>query len=193
MRIITGKAKGLKLKTPAGFSTRPTSDRVKESLFSVLNGMIDFNEISAVLDIFAGTGALGIESLSRGAGSVTFIDFATADIIAENVRRAKFENAAEIMRGDFEKILRRISRQDKKFDLIFIDPPYKKNLADKALELIAEFELLNESGLIIVEYGADENLDTKNFKSIRKIKYGRTTAIEILVTNDNEGNLHGKF
>lgn len=193
MRIITGKAKGLKLKTPAGFSTRPTSDRVKESLFSVLNGMIDFNEISAVLDIFAGTGALGIESLSRGAGSATFIDFATADIIAENVRRAKLENAAEIMRGDFEKILRRISRQDKKFDLIFIDPPYKKNLADKALELIAEFELLNESGLIIVEYGADENLDTKNFKSIRKINYGRTTAIEILVTNDNEGNLHGKF
>lgn len=193
MRIITGKAKGLKLKTPAGFFTRPTSDRVKESLFSVLNGMIDFNEILAVLDIFAGTGALGIESLSRGAGSATFIDFATADIIAENVRRAKFENAAEIMRGDFEKILRRISRQDKKFDLIFIDPPYKKNLADKALELIAEFELLNESGLIIVEYGADEILDTKNFKSIRKINYGRTTAIEILVTNDNEGNLHGKF
>ena len=184
MRIITGKAKGLKLKTPTGFSTRPTSDRVKESIFSILNGMIDFKEISTVLDIFAGTGALGLETLSRGASSATFIDFATADIIAENVRRAKFENSTEILRGDFEKILRRISRQDKKFDLIFIDPPYKKNLADKALELIAELELLNVGGLIIVEYGVDENLDTKNFKSIRKINYGRTTAIEILVTND---------
>lgn len=184
MRIITGKAKGLKLKTPAGFSTRPTSDRVKESLFSVLNGMIDFNEISAVLDIFAGTGALGLETLSRGAGSATFIDFATTDIIAENVRRAKFENSAEILRGDFEKILRRIANQNGKFDLIFIDPPYKKKLADKALELIAELKLLNEGGLIIVEYGADEILNTKNFKSTRKINYGRTTSIEILVNDD---------
>ena len=184
MRIITGKAKGLKLKTPVGFSTRPTSDRVKESLFSVLNGMIDFTEINAVLDIFAGTGALGLESLSRGANSATFIDFATTDIIAENIRRAKFENTSKILRGDFEKMLRRISRQSRKFDLIFIDPPYKKNLIATSLELIAELELLDEGGLIIVEYGVDENLDTKNFKSIRKINYGHTTAIEFLVTND---------
>ncbi len=184
MRIITGKVKGLKLKTPAGFSTRPTSDRVKESLFSVLNGMIDFTEIDAVLDIFAGTGALGLESLSRGANSATFIDFATADIIAENIRRAKFDNVTENLRGDFEKILRRISRQDRKFDLIFIDPPYKKKLVETALELIAELELLDEGGLIIVEYGVDEMLDTKKFKSIRKINYGHTTAIEILVKND---------
>ena len=185
MRIITGKVKGLKLKAPSGFSTRPTSDRVKESVFNVLNGMVDFSEVESVLDVFAGTGSLGLEALSRGASSATFIDFATTEIIAENIRRAKFENAATILRGDFTKMLRKISRQQKTFDLIFIDPPYKENLAETALELIGECELLNSDGLIIVEYGADEILDTKNFESIRKINYGRTTAVEFLVVKSD--------
>lgn len=185
MRIITGKVKGLKLKAPSGFSTRPTSDRVKESVFNVLNGMVDFSEVESVLDVFAGTGSLGLETLSRGASSATFIDFATTEIIAENIRRAKFENVATILRGDFTKMLRKISRQQKTFDLIFIDPPYKENLAETALELIGEFELLNSDGLIIVEYGADEILDTKNFESIRKINYGRTTAVEFLVVKSD--------
>ena len=185
MRIITGKVKGLKLKAPSGFSTRPTSDRVKESVFNVLNGMVDFSEVESVLDVFAGTGSLGLEALSRGASSATFIDFATTEIIAENIRRAKFENVATILRGDFTKMLRKISRQQKTFDLIFIDPPYKENLAETALELIGECELLNSDGLIIVEYGADEILDTKNFESIRKINYGRTTAVEFLVVKSD--------
>lgn len=185
MRIITGKVKGLKLKAPSGFSTRPTSDRVKESVFNVLNGMIDFSEVDAVLDVFAGTGSLGLETLSRGASSATFIDFATTEIISENIRRAKFENATTILRGDFNKMLRKISQQQKTFDLIFIDPPYKKNLVEATLEIIAELKLLNDDGLIIVEHGADEILDTKNFNSIRKINYGRTTAIEFLVVKSD--------
>ena len=181
MRIITGKVKGLKLKAPKGFSTRPTADRVKESVFNVLNGMIDFDEVKQVLDVFAGTGSLGLETLSRGASAVTFIDFATTEIISENVKRAKFSDVTKILRGDFAKALKKISTEQTKFDLIFIDPPYKKNLAEKTLELIADFELLNESGLIVVEHGADEIIDTKNFDSIRKITYGRTTAVEFLV------------
>jgi len=186
MRIITGSAKGLKLKTPAGFFTRPTSDRVKESVFNVLNGMINFSEINSVLDVFAGTGSLGLESLSRGASSATFIDFETGDIVTENVRRAKFESVTKILRGDFVKMLKKISRQNLKFDLIFIDPPYKKNLAATALELIGKLELLNEGGLIIVEHGADEILDTKNFDSIRKLTYGKTTCVEILAVNGSD-------
>ena len=186
MRIITGSAKGLKLKAPAGLSTRPTSDRVKESVFSVLNGMIDFLEIKSVLDVFAGTGSLGIESLSRGAGSATFIDFATADVIAENVRRAKFESATKILRGDFIKMLKKISKQNLKFDLIFIDPPYKKNLSETALELIDTLKLFDKGGLIIVEHGADETLNTKNFDSIRKLTYGKTTCVEILTVNGSD-------
>ena len=96
MRIITGKAKGLKLKTPAGWQTRPTSDRVKESLFSILNGLTDFFEVESVLDIFAGTGALGLESLSRGAKSAIFIDAETANLISDNVRRARFEDIGRL-------------------------------------------------------------------------------------------------
>ena len=180
MRIITGKAKGLKLKTPAGWATRPTSDRVKESLFSVLNGITDFFEVENVLDIFAGTGALGLESLSRGAKSAIFIDLATANLISENINRAKFENVSKVLRGDFEKILKKLSQQNLKFDLIFSDPPYHKNFSQKSIELVAELDLLSETGFLIVEYGADENLlPPKNFQSVRKITYGKTTAIEI--------------
>ena len=175
MRIITGRAKGLRLKTPKNFLTRPTSDRVKESLFSVLSGLINFSEIKSVLDIFAGTGALALESLSRGASSAIFIDTATTEIIRDNVTRAKFDNCS-ILRGDFEKILRRLGKQNLSFDLIFSDPPYSRGLAQKSLELVAELNLLN--GLMIVEHGAEEILSS-DLELVRKINYGHTTAIEI--------------
>ena len=165
----------MRLKTPKNFFTRPTADRVKESLFSVLNGMINFSEIKSVLDIFAGTGALGLEAISRGARSATFIDTATTEIIQDNVTRAKFDDC-RILRGDYEKILRRLGKQNQTFDLIFSDPPYAKGLAQKSLELVAELNLLN--GLMIVEHGAEEIL-TSDFGLIRKITYGRTTTIEI--------------
>ena len=184
MRIITGTAKGLKLKTPKGFETRPTSDRVKESLFSILNGLIDFSEVN-VLDIFAGTGALGIESLSRGAISATFIDFATAEIISENLQRAKFQNC-KILRGDFSKMLKKLSSQNLKFDLIFSDPPYKKNLAAASINLVAELNLLAVNGLMVVEYGADEIINSNNLNCIKKINYGHTTNINIYTTKGSE-------
>ena len=175
MRIITGKARGLKLKTPKNFFTRPTADRVKESLFNVLNGLINFSETKSVLDVFAGTGALGLESISRGAKEATFIDVATTQIIRENLQRAKFDGC-EIFRGDFEKILRRLGKKNLSFDLIFSDPPYDTGLAQKSLELVAELNLLN--GLMIVEHGAQEIL-SGDFEIVRKIIYGRTTAITI--------------
>ena len=182
MRIITGKARGLKLKTPAGMSTRPTSDRVKESLFSILNGQINFSEVNAVLDIFAGTGALGLESVSRGARSATFVDAATTEIIRDNVVRAKFVDLCKILRGDFTKILPRLSRQNLSFDLIFSDPPYGKELAQLSLNLVAELNLLSAGGLMSVEHGAEEILQPpKNFQLVRKIIYGHTTAIEIFL------------
>ena len=177
MRIITGRAKGLRLKTPKNFLTRPTADRVKESLFGILNGLINFSEIKSVLDIFAGTGALGLESMSRGANSATFIDTATTDIIRDNVTRTKFDGC-KILRDDFEKILLRLARQNETFDLIFSDPPYAKGLAQKSLNLVAELNLLNAGGLMIVEHGAEEILES-DFELIRKVTYGHTTTIEI--------------
>ena len=181
MRIITGKARGLKLKTPAGFSTRPTSDRVKESLFSILSGLINFTDVGAVLDIFAGTGALGLESISRGAHSATFIDAATTEIIRDNVTRARFVDECKILRGDFAKILPRLARQSQSFDLIFSDPPYAKGLAQTSLKLVAELNLLSVGGLMIVEHGAGEIFDElpPNLNVIRQTSYGHTTAIKI--------------
>lgn len=182
MRIITGRARGLKLKTPPGLSTRPTSDRVKESLFSILGGLINFAEINSVLDIFAGTGALGLESVSRGANSATFIDATTTEIIRDNINRARFDNC-KILRGDFEKILRRLSKENLSFDLIFSDPPYSKGLAQKSLELVVELNLLNAGGLIVVEHGAEEILNSPSLELIRTITYGHTTAIKIFERN----------
>lgn len=180
MRIITGKAKGLKLKTPANFETRPTSDRVKESLFSILSGMKNFSEIENVLDIFAGTGALGLESLSRGAKSAIFIDVATTDLIFENIRRAKFESVCKVYRGDFQRVLKKISRQDLKFDLIFSDPPYSKGLAQASINLISELEFLKADGMLILEHGAGEIIEVpQDLNLLRKIDYGKTTSIEI--------------
>ena len=181
MRIITGKARGLKLKTPAGLSTRPTSDRVKESLFSILNGLIDFAAVGAVLDIFAGTGALGLEALSRGARAATFIDTATTEIIRDNVTRTRFDGCT-ILRGDFDKILRRLSRQGLTFDLIFSDAPYGKGLAQQSLTLVAELNLISAGGLTVIEHGADEILIAPpTLRLIRNATYGKTTAIEIFV------------
>ena len=131
-----------------------------------------------MLDIFAGTGALGLEAMSRGANEATFIDAATTEIIRDNVTRAKFDNC-KILRGDFEKILRRLGRENLSFDLIFSDPPYAKGLAQKSLNLVDELNLL--SGLMIVEHGAEEILDVpKNFQLVRQITYGHTTAITIV-------------
>ena len=182
MRIITGTARGLKLKTPNGLATRPTADRVKESLFNILNGLINFSEVNAVLDIFAGTGALGLESMSRGAKSATFIDAATTEILRENVRRTKFTDCT-ILRGDFEKILRRLGEQKLSFDLIFSDPPYSTDFAQKSLTLVDELNLLNVGGLLVVEHNANQTLDNpSSLRLLRKTIYGRTTSLELFGT-----------
>ncbi len=176
MRIITGSAKGLRLKTATGLATRPTSDRVKESLFSILNGLTDFHEASVVLDIFAGTGALGLESVSRGAKSATFIDTNTT-VLAENIRRAKFQNCT-ILRDDFRNALKKISSQ--KFDLIFSDPPYASSFAQISANLVSELGILADAGLLVVEHGLNDILTTPDkLEPIRKITYGHTTAIDI--------------
>ena len=187
MRIITGSARGLKLKSPQNFLTRPTSDRVKESLFSILSGMKTFSEVEKVLDIFSGTGALGLESLSRGAKSAIFIDNATSAIISENIRRAKFEKVCRVFKGDFLKVLKKISQENLKFDLIFCDPPYKKGFSQSAANFIAEVELLKSAGIFVIEHGFDEKIiPPENLELLRKIDYGKTTSIEIFELSKGE-------
>ena len=156
MRIITGSARGCRLKTPKGAEvTRPTADRVKESLFNILGSMVAGRK---VLDIFAGTGNLGIEALSRGAQSAVFVDKATAKLIGENLQLTRLAEKAVVRSSDVFAELSRQGAGKAEFSLIFCDPPYHKGLWQQALVQIDKSDgLMAENGILVVEHGADEN------------------------------------
>ena len=179
MRIITGTAKGCNLKTPKGMSTRPTSDRVKESLFSILGGEV---EGTRVLDIFAGTGALGLEALSRGAREAVFIDKATDKLIRENSQHCRLSDRAEILKGDVFAQLNRLSVQGRRFDLVFCDPPYHEGLWQKAISWLDDNELLAPRALVVLERGGENEPmpELKRLKLLKNQRYGNTTQIDFL-------------
>jgi 16S rRNA (guanine(966)-N(2))-methyltransferase RsmD len=157
MRIIGGTARGRRLAAISGKQIRPTSDRIREALFSILYSRTGSLEGLKVLDIFAGSGALGIEALSRGAAGAWFIDSATQarQAIRENLERCGFIDKGRIIDGDASKVLRSLTA-DGPFDLIFMDPPYGHGLAGQILEQIDTLELLAEKGLICLETGVDD-------------------------------------
>ena len=164
MRIISGKYKGKKLK---GFNiegTRPTMDRVKESLFGMIQTYIPG---SIVLDLFAGSGALGLEAISNGAKKCYLIDNNQIAIqtIKENSRN--FDENLKIINIDYKKFLK---TTDETFDIIFLDPPYKENQLDKSLRIIEERKLLNNGGIVICEYEIGE--PKTNLKLIKEKSYG---------------------
>ena len=146
MRVISGVARGRKLKEPSGYSIRPTSDVVKESVFNIIQFDIEGRK---VLDLFAGTGQMGIETLSRGAGKAVFVD-SKADavrLIWENLKLCGFTASAAVHTSDALRFL----ENDEKFDLIFVDPPYDTPLAGRTVMKIIEFDKLNANGIIICE------------------------------------------
>ena len=185
MRIITGSAKGCNLKTPKGMSTRPTSDRVKESLFSILGS----DACGRVLDIFAGTGGLGLEALSRGADSCTFIDKATTEIIADNAKHTRLADKCQILKGDVFAQLRRLETTGQQFDLVFCDPPYHQGLAHRALEQLENSQLLAPDAIVDMEYGGDEPElpATIGLQLVKKQQYGKTTQINFYHLPVEEG------
>ena len=146
MRVISGKARGLKLNTPKNEDVRPTTDRVKESLFNMINSYIMESE---VLDLFAGTGSLGIECLSRGAKSCTFVDISkeSIDIVKSNIKKARVESESIILNLDFKTAIDKLKLQNSKFDIIFMDPPYYKNMFIEALQIISKCPLVIGSKL----------------------------------------------
>ncbi len=148
MRIISGKAKGTKLNTLEGLETRPTLDRIKESLFNILQNKV-YN--ARVLDLFAGSGALGLETLSRGAKEAILCDNSckAIKIIEENVKKTHFEGQAKILRNDYKKVLNILKNEE--FDIIFLDPPYESGFDIKALNDIIDYSMLSEEGVIILE------------------------------------------
>ncbi len=171
MRIISGIRKGLKLKSPEGMNTRPTTDRVKESVFNLLQFQIPCD---AVLDLFAGSGALGIEAISRHCGHATFVDQnrQAVALIQENIGTAHFQESATVICKDALSFLMDC---DTSFDLIFLDPPYNMGFLDPVLQKIADKSLLKENGIIVIE--SEENgevVDTSLFSVRRVAKYGKT-------------------
>ena len=171
MRVITGKARGVQLKTPNGMQTRPTADRVKEALFSIIN----FDLPGAkVLDLFGGTGQLGIEALSRGAASAVFVDASedSCKLIRENLKRTKLEKDAKVIRSDYMDYL---TRCREKYNIIFLDPPYAEVFLENAIKRITEIDILQSDGIIIAERPLGKELpwEFEGFTRSKDYKYGK--------------------
>ena len=182
MRVISGTARGSILHSIENINTRPTLDRVKESLFNIIQNKIPD---SVVLDLFAGSGALAIEALSRGAQKAYLCDSSKEAIqmINKNLEKTRLIEKTKIYNTDYMETLKRIEKENVKFDIIFLDPPYKLDLSIKALEQISKSKLLNEEGIIIIETDEPkrdlEELDKSkldyNMYDLRK--YGRASLI----------------
>ena len=172
MRVITGKARGVQLKTPNGMLTRPTTDRVKEALFSIINFDIPG---AKVLDLFGGTGQLGIEALSRGAQSAVFVD-AREDacrLIKENLKRTKLEQNGRIVCSDYMDYLSCCREQ---YNIIFLDPPYAEVFLENALKRITEIDILQSDGIIVTERPLGKELpwEFEGYTRSKDYKYGKT-------------------
>ena len=185
MRVITGSARGRRLKELEGMETRPTTDRVKEGLFSALQFDIEGRK---VLDLFAGTGQLGIECLSRGAASAVFVD-RRADavkLIRENLRLTELEDRARVVAGDSMEYLKSIREP---FDIIFLDPPYAAGLLEPAIAHIAKFDILAPHGIIAAEHPAARVLPAlaSPYRLHRTYRYGKI-ALTLYRRGGNEQN-----
>ena len=172
MRVISGKAKGIVLKAPEGEATRPTADRVKEAIFSILQFEIPG---MSVLDLFGGTGQLGIEALSRDARSAVFVDSRddACKLIRENLKRTNFQSQARVVKSDYLAFLKNCRD---KYDVIFLDPPYAEVFLENALKMITEIDILQSGGIIVTErpLGKVLSADFNGYIRSKDYKYGKT-------------------
>ena len=172
MRVISGKARGVQLKTPDGMATRPTTDRVKEAIFSIIQFDLPGTR---VLDLFGGTGQLGIEALSRGAKYADFVDEAESacKLIRENLKRTKLESQSCVTRSDYCSFLQRTKE---KYDIILLDPPYAEVFLENSLKLITEIDILQSGGIIVTErpLGKELSCDFDGYIRSKDYKYGQT-------------------
>ena len=180
MRVISGTARGTKLNSIESLSTRPTLDRVKESLFNIIQNKI---QDSIVMDLFAGSGAIAIEFLSRGAEKAYICEKnpAAVKMIYSNLEKTKLVNKSKIISKDYKKVLEKLSKDNIQFDFVYIDPPYQANIAVDATKRILSLNLLKEKGNIIIETDDEKRelleLEKINVKIVDMRKYGRVSLI----------------
>ena len=180
MRIISGSMRGTKLFTLEGLNTRPTLDRVKEALFNILNFELPD---SNVLDLFAGCGALSLEALSRGAKKAVLCDNSNEaiNVIKKNIEKTRTQDKVEVYKMHYEKVLEKMKNEKQKADIVFLDPPYDSDFAEDAAKKIIQFDLLEESGIIIIETDKLEkvlsNIDNELLQIYDTRKYGRVSLI----------------
>lgn len=183
VRIITGSKKGKKLTTLEGEATRPTSERIKGAIFSSIQFDVQDRR---VLDLFAGSGQLGFEALSRGAESVTFVDSErdAMDIVKKNAKDLDFFDKARYSVADYRNYIRKASGRDK-FDLVFIDPPYAMECCVDAVERLCDAELIIPGAIIVLESGTEtvdaEDPRLSSFEFIKSTSYGKKTSVNILI------------
>ena len=188
MRIITGRAKGVHLLTLEGETTRPTAERVKEAVFSMLQFDIEGRR---VLDLFAGSGQMALEAISRGAREAVLIDRSreAVGIINKNIAKTKFSDECKVFCMDYSEYIRRFGGE--KFDIIFLDPPYAKGLYAPALSALLEADMLKETSLIVCEsdcaeiFGKDEAL-AKRFSEVKVSRYSRTVITILTLAKGEE-------
>ncbi|NLK64453.1 MAG: 16S rRNA (guanine(966)-N(2))-methyltransferase RsmD [Tissierellia bacterium] len=176
MRIISGTNKGKKLYAPEGARVRPTGDKIKEAIFNII-GPID--DEALVLELFAGSGSMGIEFLARGAKHCTFVDLSRKSLsyVKKNLELCNFIEKAKILLSDYEKAIINLSKSSEKFDFIFADPPYDLKLCNKILYSVLEYDILKYGGLLIIESDKSEKVIDNNVANMIEYKekiYGRT-------------------
>lgn len=180
MRVIAGNLKGRQLKAVPGSSTRPTTDKVKEAVFQMIGPFFDGGK---VLDLFAGSGSLGIEALSRGMDYGVFVDKHPKAIhtINENLKSVQLEQSTEVYRAEAHRALKAAAKRELKFDLILLDPPYGKVNYEELLSDIVKLDLINSGGNIYCEHDFSEKLPSKldNLETVKKDRYGGTIGITI--------------
>ncbi|MFC5649055.1 16S rRNA (guanine(966)-N(2))-methyltransferase RsmD [Paenibacillus solisilvae] len=177
MRVIAGTAKGRALKAVPGTNTRPTTDKVKEAIFSMIGPYFDGGR---VLDLFAGTGGLGIEALSRGADRAVFVDLegASIEVIKHNIQAAGLAASSEIYRNEATRAVKALEKRGIAFRIVFLDPPYRMKEMDNLMQELAQRKLLEPSAVIVVEHDAAHSYpeELPGYDQIKRTQYGDTAV-----------------
>lgn len=177
MRVVAGKYRGKNLASPKDGRVRPTTTRIKETLFNVLQG---YSQDAVVLDLFAGSGALGIECISRGAKEVVFVDNSKDSIELVRKNLQGIDGNFKVVNSDFSGVLRNAYVTGKKFDMIFVDPPYASGLGELALGLIFDLDLLADGGVVVFEHGAEKTYEVSDKRYKQRTKKMGTVVAEFI-------------